>query len=164
MLDVYIIKKILDKLKEQSKSPQTRLPVRDYRGYHRKKKEPKEDKDRGVVIIDMRQRWYSFWTTSKDEAPHQSPFKNFTRAGADRSCCNNLLGRFPISSGSQSSNGLLYFSVSCTLRHYQTFVDICGGVYSSQNKTIKKQARIQCSPDPCGGIFSVAMLAYIQRR
>tara|TARA_R110000824_G_scaffold22464_8_gene82207 strand:- start:309 stop:479 length:171 start_codon:yes stop_codon:yes gene_type:complete len=56
MLDVYIIKKILDKLKEQSKSPQTRLPVRDYRGYHRKKKEPKEDKDRGVVIIDMRQR------------------------------------------------------------------------------------------------------------
>jgi hypothetical protein len=53
MLDVYIIKKILEKFKEQDRSPLRRMPTRDYRDYRRKKKEQEKDKDRGVVIIDM---------------------------------------------------------------------------------------------------------------
>ena len=54
MLDVYIIKKILEKLKEQSKPPQPYLPTKDYRDHRKKKKKPSKEEERGIVIIDMR--------------------------------------------------------------------------------------------------------------
>ena len=54
MLDAYIIKKILEKLKEQSKPMQPQIPTRDYREYYKKKKKPSKEEERGIVIIDMR--------------------------------------------------------------------------------------------------------------
>ena len=55
MLDAFIIKNILDRLKKKGRRrPRPQIPIKEYLIYPEKDKNHQEDEERGVVIIDMR--------------------------------------------------------------------------------------------------------------
>ena len=57
MLDTFIIKKILERIKQRNKKPSRvhpDVPIQEYYDYQQKEKKLPKEEERGVVIIEMR--------------------------------------------------------------------------------------------------------------